>query len=158
MLREAVKYPATLTGYGIAKDSKGNPRFWAQFTIDDNGQQHSVGWSGSTVTDKSKDRTIKAYITLGLQGNDLSVIGDGMLGGALNAKEQYTVTLQLDRYLQGGQTKERWQVKYINALNDPKFQAAHAEMKDKVKAMTADVMAVRASMGVPSNKKYEPGF
>lgn len=148
---EGKKYPAKMTAYGIKENERG-PRFWVEFEISDEGKPMSVFWSGTVGSDAAKNRTFKGLIEMGLKGNDLALVQGGIMGGALNKDVPYTVTLQKESYVskKSGHAVESWTVKYVNTPNDPKFQVATDKMKSDLKAFTADVMAVRASLGVPS--------
>lgn len=152
MLNEKTKYPAKITAYGV-KETTGGDRFWIQFSVKNNeGADEIVSWSGTTNSEAAKARTFKALASLGC--TNVPKFSEGILGGALDVDQPMTVTVQQGKEYKG---QIPWEVKYINLVNDPKFQQANAQRKQSLEKYNADLLAAKTELGI-SSKPFSPNF
>jgi hypothetical protein len=87
------KFIATLTDYGMQLTKAGLPMVKCKFRLKDTNE--AVYWSGSFNEGKAQEITLETLVTtFGFEGNDPSVLYDGLESRALNTTREYEITVE----------------------------------------------------------------
>lgn len=134
---KAGKYTAKAVSAGLSQTKSGSAQAYIKFEVTETGEANHITWFGS-MTEKSIDRTVKALVTAGFNGNDF-----GDLEKKFNEVFQpKAVQLTLAEEEFNGKTSLK--VKWVNPIHQgpekyqgpaPKFAALFAKTKQELGVM-----------------------
>jgi len=155
---EPGKYTAKVADWGFANkpDKDGNPIIEVHFDVEGQG---SVRWSGF-MNEKNINRTLESLLYMGFTSPDLSVLADGIPGGALNRETPVNIEVAFQQKKVDGKyvnDTKYTQVKWINKAGGVKAldPQAKAEVKTKLLNLNGLLAQKRQEFGVTTKKQVE---
>lgn len=161
---EAGRYEARIVNYGIGTTKAGNPQVMVLFEFEDKDQdRHEITWYGTLKEGRGQEITIDSLLVMGMVGNDLTALADGVESGLLNVDSPVNITVALETTEQG-QTFAK--VQWVNALGGKAFRDKLSKNEAQVKLgalnLKGAVMSRRKETGIQDTgqtyKKASGGF
>lgn len=149
-------YKGRVIGYGITTTKAGDPRIAVQFEIAEAFDNiTTLTWYGNLGSDKQKQLTIDALLTMGLKGNDLKTLAYGITPDrepVLNVVDEFELVLETEVY----EGKSFQKIKWVNTPRTNKFKGGlnpqEAALKLGALNLEGLVMARRQAQGMPTAK------
>lgn len=146
------KYKGTIQNYSIYSPSDAICKAKVDFNVKNaEGQPESASWYGDLMDVKYRPFTLKSLLTLGLKGDDISNLGQGVSSGLLDMSSE--VELVIENYLdKKGVTRSS--VKYINRPGGASFKDMDPAATVKKLAglnLKSEIAAIRKETGIKSD-------
>lgn len=115
------KFVAHVVDYSIKSTKNGDPEPVVRFKwLDADGDQKQLNWRGTLKEGKGREITLASLVLCGFQGDDLSVLCDGVESGALNTENPVSISVEIEKGTDG---KDYPKIAWINDPNAGGFKA-----------------------------------
>lgn len=146
---EVGRFKARVTDYGISETLGGDPQIFVVFDVDFSTGLTPMTWYGTLKEGKGRDITLKALLTLNMQGNDIGALLDGKDGGAIPLGSEASIVTAENEY--NGKTSVR--IAWVNSADG----GAAVQRVDKATGLaalaklnlTGDLLRLRATSPAP---------
>lgn len=146
----AGKFTAKIVDYAIRSTKNGDPEPTIRFRWDD----HEWNWRGSLKEGKAREITLKALFACGFSGDDLSILAEGVVSGALDTDKELLLSVAIEL---GQDGKEYPVIKSINEIGWQGFQDTmdRGEAIRKMAGMNlkGEIAALKKSIPAATQKK-----
>lgn len=142
----AGRFNGKVTDYGVSASSNDNCQVFVVFDIAFPEGEHSMTWYGSLNAGKAREITIKSLLVLGFHSNSFDDLVDGKTSGAIEIGKEASLVIENEEY----EGKNRWKIKWVNALNNgPKrIESGSAKAKLAALGLDGDLARIKAQSGV----------
>lgn len=129
----AGKFLAKIKDYGFKVTHSGSLQMAVIFDYEQGEENRTLTWFGSMNEGKAREITLTALKNMGYQGQEISLLNDGIQSGILDTDKDYSITIELDDY----NGKKIAKIKWVNLPGQSGFEKRldTNEVKQKLAGM-----------------------